>query len=80
MKAVVRRGTAKPRTRKAPRKTHTQEETQASVSPPGNVLGKEPGSARSVTMAYSATKRRTPPTKPIVQKSQLQDSGGEGGG
>src|SRR5215203_1637917 len=64
-------GNSKAKNTKSPTcKTHTQEEIQASVSPPGNMLGKEPGSARSVTMAYSATKRRTPPTKPIVQKSQ----------
>src|SRR5215204_945473 len=64
-------GNSKAKNTKSPTcKTHTQEEIQASVSPSGNVLGREPGSARSVTIAYSATKRRTPPTKPIVQKSQ----------
>src|SRR5215213_5146435 len=50
--------------------THTQEDTQANVSPPSNLLGTEPGSARSVTMAYSAKKKRIPATKPMKQKIQ----------
>src|SRR3712207_7237648 len=47
---------------------HSQEETQASAPPPGSMLGTDPGSARSVTTAYSATKRRVPASRPIAQK------------
>src|SRR5919107_2802930 len=50
--------------------THTQEETQASASPPGNALSQEPGAASNVAMAYSAVKRRMAPKRPIAQKSQ----------
>src|ERR687898_3559033 len=50
--------------------THTQEEIQASASPPGNALSKEPGVAGNVAIAYSAVKRRMPPKKPITQNNQ----------
>jgi hypothetical protein len=75
-KAAERRGTvasgnSSAKNKKGPKcTTHTHEETQASASPPGSLLSSEPGSASSVAMAYSATKRRIAPIRPIVQKSQ----------
>jgi hypothetical protein len=64
-------GKSNPKNKKRPMcGTHDQEETQASASPPGSLPGTDPGSASNVTIAYSALKRRTAPTKPIVQKIQ----------
>ena len=64
-------GNSKAKNKKRPMcETHNQEETQASASPPGKLLSGVPGSASSVTMAYSATKRRIPASRPMVQKSQ----------
>src|SRR5918998_4276440 len=64
-------GKSNARYTKSPRcTTHSQEETQANVSPPGSRPSGDPGSASNVTMAYSATKSRIPATRPMVQKSQ----------
>ena len=65
-------GNSKAKNKKRPMcDTHNHEDTQASASPPGKMLsGVLPGSASSVTMAYSATKRRIPASKPIAQKIQ----------
>src|SRR5829696_862623 len=60
-------------------KTRTQEEIQASVSPPGNVLGREPGSARSVTMGTRRRKGERPPPSLSCRRANLQDSEEEGG-
>jgi hypothetical protein len=44
--------------RKRPKcRTHTQEETYVSASPPGSMLTADPSSASNITTAYSATKR-----------------------
>src|SRR5215212_823641 len=64
-------GNSKAKNTKSPMcETHTQEEIQASASPPGSIPGTDPGSASNVTTAYSATKRRIPATRPMAQKIQ----------
>src|SRR5215211_1793942 len=64
-------GNSSARNMKGPKcRTHTHEETQAVASPPGNTPSHEPGAATDVAMAYSATKRRRAPKKPMAQNSQ----------